>query len=458
MPDISKIRLPGSNTDYDIKDAVAREAIAGGVTFIIAWDGTSTPVEADIPDGVVVYYNGTSYTGELSAETSGTGTHAQPGAFYLVKSNTQVAVLDTYDEYVPVGTTGSKNWEKLGDTQIDLSDVVTNVALNKSTDKVLGEATTFANSTSSVSFSGGTTDVVLGEATTFTSSTPTITVTPSTTYIKGTASGTAVGANGTATPITGYPDVTTDTFVKSVSAETGKNLVTTTITGTNGTESVSKVTKTASKLVTTSVPNVTSAGSASTWSFAMGTGSASETLIISGGNSVAPTLGTAITAATGAVASNGAGSDVVTAVTISDKTVAKVAASATTVATGATSTTGTGDAVVTGVTIGSSGTALTGLGTPTTATVLTGVKVTTQPTITLATDSSSGTGKVQVATGISSATSTQPTITVGTNDKVTAITGLGTGTAAAQTITVGTNDKVTTLTDGTSLTVTKGNA
>lgn len=46
---------------------------------------------------------------------------------------------------------------------------------------------------------------------------------------------------------------------------------------------------------------------------------------------------------------------------------------------------------------------------------------------------------------------TQPTIEVGTNDKVTAITNIGTGKVAEQNITVGTNDKVTVLTSATTL-------
>lgn len=75
------------------------------------------------------------------------------------------------------------------------------------------------------------------------------------------------------------------------------------------------VTPTTSKLATTSVPNVTAAGSASTWSFAMGTGNDAETLIISGANSVAPTLGTAITAATGSLDANGGGASVATGIT-----------------------------------------------------------------------------------------------------------------------------------------------
>lgn len=346
MAEISKITLPSGNT-YDIKDATAREMISGGVSFVIAWDGASVPTVANIPAGVVVKYNGTNYTGTLDADD------AEVGAFYLVKSSTtpSAETLDVYDEYVPVGVTGSKTWEKIGDTQLNLTDVVTAVSLSKQT------------------------DVVLGEATTFTGVDPTITVTPSTTYLGATASGTAVGADGTAAAITGFGTHTTDTFVKSVTAETNKNLVTTT------------------------VPNVTNAGTASTWNFAMGSGANAETLIISGANSTAPTLGTAKT-----------------------------------VATGETSTSGTGDAVVTGVTVGDSAQAITALGTPTTANALTGVKVTSQPTVNLGTNSSSATGRVQVATGITSASAS------------------GTG------VTVGTNDKVTVLKDTTDVSVTKGNA
>lgn len=404
MPDISKITLPSGNT-YDIKDATARQMISGGVSFVISWDGVSVPVVANIPEGVVVHHSSSTYTGTLDADA------AEAGAFYLVKSSTDTTedTLDIYDEYVPIGIAGAKTWEKLGDTKLDLSDVVMDVSLSKQTDEVLGVDTTF------------------------TAVNPTISVTPSTTYVTASASGTTVGPNGTAVAITGFGEHTTDTFVKSVTAETGKNLVTTTITGTDGTEEVSKVSKTASKLETTSVPNVTSAGSASTWDFAMGTGNNAETLIISGTNSTAPTLGTAKIVATGDISANGTGDDVLSGLTISDKNVAKVASSATTVATGATDISGTGDAVVTGVTVGQSGTAITELGTPTTATTLTGVKVTAQPTIALDTSATSTLGSVQVATGIASAS------------------------ASGTSITVGNDDVVDVLTDTTSLSVTKGN-
>lgn len=367
MADISRIQMPSGNV-YDIKDAVARQAIAGGVSFIIAWNGSSTPVVADIPAGVVVTYNGTDYTGTLAADSS------QAGAFYLVASSD--TAQNIYSEYVAIGTTGSKTWEKLGDTTIDLSDLGAlaykdSVSLNKGTgDNVLGEATTFTNGTSSVTFGAHTTDKVLGSDATFTT-----TVTPATTNIKATASGTAVAADGT------------DTFVKSYPGTTSK-LATTTVPNVTGNSDVT-------------IPNVTSAGSASTWSFSIGTGSDAETLIISGSNGTAPTLGTALSASK---------------VTLG---------TAKTVATGSLSASGGG------------GTVMTGLGTATTASALTGVQITSQPTIALSTGATAGTGVISVATGISSASTT-----TNSKDEVTAITALGTATAAAQTITVGNNDTV----------------
>lgn len=474
MAEISKITLPSGNS-YDIKDAYARQAIAGGVSFIIAWDGTTTPVVANIPAGVTVTYNSTDYTGTLAT------TAAQAGAFYLVKSSTQEGTLDVYDEYTvikPTSTSSSWFWEKIGDTQLDLSDLgglayKDNVNLNKGTgDVVLGEGTTFTNGTSSVTFSGGTNDTVLGADTTFSVTQPTISVTPSTTNIKATASGTAVGADGTAAAITGFGNHTTSSVVKDVTGDS-KKLVVTSITPTDGTETVSAVTKTASKLVTTTIPNVTGntdvsipnvtgntsvTANKSTWSFTMGTGNDSETLIIGGGNgsdvtatnttlgtnlsASKVTLGTAITAATGSVASNGSGSDIVTGVTISDKTVAKAASSAVTVATGSVDDNGTGDTIVSGISTQTTA-VISELGTPTTSNCLTGVKVTSQPTVALATGATAGTGVISVATGISSASASGAAVSANNNDQVTAVTGIGTATAAAQTITVGTNDKVT---------------
>lgn len=373
MAEISKIQLPSGNV-YEIKDAVARNMISGGVSFVVAWNGSGTPTVANIPAGVVVTYNGTNYTGTLSANS------AQAGAFYLVKSSTQKGgTLDVYDEYVPIGESPNKIWEKIGDTQLDLSDLgalayKNSVTLNKGTMlSVLSPATTVTNSPSAVSFGAHSTHFALGTDATFST-----TVTPTTTNVKATASGTAVGADGT------------DTFVKSYPGTTSK-LATTTVPNVTGNTDVS-------------VPNITANTSVtankSTWTFTMGTGSDAETLIIGGGNgsdvtATNTTLGTANTASK---------------VTLG---------TAKTVATGSLSASGSG------------GTVMTGLGTATTGSALTGVKVTTQPTVALSTGATAGTGVISVATGISSATTT-----ANDKDEVGAITSLGAATAAAQTATV----------------------
>lgn len=367
MSDISKIKLPSGN-EYNLKDAYARQLLAGGLVFNVCWDGTDTPVVANIPDGVVVTYNGQSYTGTKAVST------AEPLNFYLVKSSTQTEVLDVYDEYVVIGTGANKAWEKLGDTKLDLANLGTlaskdTVTLSKgSGDVVLGEATTFTNASSSVTFSGGTTKKVLGSSATFTT-----TVTSTKKNIQATASGTALSTSN-------------DTFVKSYPGATSK-LATTTVPNVTGNDDVT-------------IPNVTSVGSASTWGFAMGSGDDAETLIISGGNGTAPTLGTA-------------------------KTASKVTlGTAKTVATGSLSASGSG------------GTVMTGLGNAVTANALTAASVGTQPSVTLS--ESSNSSDFEVVVGIASSTTS-----VNNKDEATAVTNIGTGTAAAQTITVGTNDKVT---------------
>lgn len=156
MPEISRITLPSGST-YDLKDATAREMIAAGMSFIIAWNGNSAPTVANIPAGVVVTYNNTKYTGTLTV------IDAAPGAFYLVKSSTTPSseVFDGYDEYIVIKPDTSDNttwfWEKVGDTKIDLTDVVTGVTLNKQTDTVIGTDSTFKITQPTVSLATGAT-------------------------------------------------------------------------------------------------------------------------------------------------------------------------------------------------------------------------------------------------------------------------------------------------------------
>lgn len=461
-PLIKKVKLPSGN-EYWLADREGREkieqlfeTISGGVSFVIAWDGASTPVIANIPAGVQVIYNGTTYTGTMDADD------AQPGAFYLVKSSTQTSEgsIDVYDEYVPVGTSGSKTWEKIGDTQVDLSDVVTDVTLNKSTTTVIGSSATLATTKLSATVSGGG-----------------VTVTPE-----------------EVTVVTGYASPSTDTFVKSVTAETNKNLVTTSITPVGSTEidavtsitdntqklavtsiipvgstevdAVTSITDNTQKLSTTSVTGVqastttaSKATAATSQTTADGNGTSSNTntdwlkgvsvsseiltigaatmdtqtttqftfadvtvpikntsattvatgsLTTTGsgasvmtsttpGTTKVATKGSSTTVATGALTTSGSGASVMTSTTPGTSKAA-TKGTAVTVATGATSTTGTGDAVVTGVTIGSSASAITALGTPSTEKVLgDGTTVThTNPSVTIA---SGSTGDVTVGTG-----------------------------------------------------------
>lgn len=406
MADISKITLP-SGTTYDIKDQVAREAIAGGVSFIIAWDGASTPVPANIPAGVKVTYNDVEYTGTLSAETTGSGTHAQTGAFYFVKSGTQPN--DFYSEYVPVGTEGSKYWEKLGDTQIDLSDVVTDVSLSKQTATVIGSSATFTVTQPTIGLALGNTET--------TGSVPVASnVSVTTTKVKATASGTAVTASGdNVTALTGLGTPTTQNAVKSVSPTT-KKLAITTVTGVSGSTTPNVIQG------RTSQTTADGSGTASTTNtdWLKGISVANETLTIG-----AATMDTQTTYSANAPASI---------------TIPTAASSATTVATGATTTSGSGADVVTDVAVGDTIAAVTGYASPTTDTVIgTGSTFNvTQPTVALATDSSAGAGSVTVATDASV-----------TNSYLTA-TASGANTAWNS------KDEKTVLTNATDVSVTKG--
>ena len=445
MPDlyISKITLPSGST-YNIKDAGARqliESLSGSTAFLGI---TTTPLYDQCTTSSIT-------VNDASVEVM----------------NGNIAIYGKR-EFIYDGT----KWNEFGD--LELVDVTTdsrnvfgtsttfqgnqsNVTFTGgSSDVVLGEDTTFTLTNGSVTHGAPTVDAVLGTGTTFSAGSQTVTLGDTKKYLSAGASGggTSWNSKDQKTAVTGYSSPTTDIFVKEVEVVSGNKLVTTSIVPTNGTESVSKVTRTASKLATTTIPNVTS-NADKTITFSMGTGDNSETLIISGtgfpANSNTYTasltaLGTAITAATGGVAANGAGTNIVTDVTINDVTVAK-AGSAVTVATGATDANGGGDSIVSGVTVKSSAAALTGLGDPEVAYVI-GASSTftnTQPTITLTANASNNTGRIQYIESASPTVSV-PTITAADNDHVDAIVGMPTSSVGTA-ITVGTNDPVTAITN-----------
>lgn len=349
VPVIDRITLPSGNTYYiadrEIRDVVdtLSQAIAGGVSFVIAWDGTSAPVVANIPAGVVVTYEGTNYIGTLSTSS------AQAGAFYLVRSATQAGgTLDRYDEYVPVGAEGSKTWEKIGDTQIDLTNVVTGVSLTKQTDTVIGTDATFTITQPTVALSTGAT-----------AGTGVISVATGITSANASGGGAAWNSKDQKTVITSYPGVT-GSAASSVTPTT-KKLATTTVTGVSG----------------STTPDVVKTRSSQTTATGAGTSSSTNTDWLKGvsvSNGVlsigAATMDTQTTYSAGAPSSI---------------TIPTAASSATTVATGGITTSGSGADIVTDVEVGDTITVLTGLGTPNTANVI-GSSATftnTQPTITV---------------------------------------------------------------------------
>lgn len=109
------------------------EAVGRG-EYVTAWDGASTPVVADIPAGVSVTYNTTSYTGELAASDS------TMGKIYLVSTGT----TDEYDRYVTVrsGSVDSYtySWSSIGSTSIQLSDYASKAEISQLGQKVIGKS------------------------------------------------------------------------------------------------------------------------------------------------------------------------------------------------------------------------------------------------------------------------------------------------------------------------------
>lgn len=334
-----------------------------------------------------------------------------------VTATTGDVVINTNNdkEYVWLGSA----WEILGDeSSYEIKGVAQNLINAQSTDVVLGESTTFKNSTSTVSFGTHTTKSVIGSNATFTVTNPTITVNQTKANVKAIASGAAVSLT-TGSAITALGSPTSSSFVTSYPGVTGK-LVTTTLKGVAGTTSVSTISSNTDVTAT----KISSYGTAAVLTSIYT--EASETLVISW---------TANTIASG--------SDVTaTKTAYSNKTVATANSSATTVATGSVSTSGTGGSVLTGLGTASTKSAITALGTPTTSAFATSVNTVTQPTVKLTTVTTAESGvTVAVMTG-ASASASGTGVAFNSKDTVAAITALGAGTAAAQTITVGTNDQV----------------
>lgn len=410
---IAQITLP-DNITYHIKDSEARqwieEIIAGGLSFIIAWDGASTPVVANIPAGVTVTYNGTTYTGTLAASVN------TKQNIYLVHSDRTSTARDVYEEYITVNfgstATPSWGWEVLGNTDISL-DVLgalawkNTVTLNKgSGDVALGEATTFTAAASSVTFTGGSSD-------SFVKSYPGVTNKLETTTITGTGTDVTFNAVNGNTSVTATNTVFgTDVTASKVTTET--KTATNTVFGT--------ATKASKATAGTAVSVAKAASSATNISY-VGDGSTSS-ILESATVDDNETLILGSTSVSQGTVTGTNGTQSITPYTFTDVTVPVVSSnSEVSVASVKTNT----DVTVPVVT---SNTEVTATNT-TTVSKTAATKAASATTVATGSLKSNDTVGATIMTGLGTATTGS------------ALTNVGTGTAAAQTITVGTNDKVT---------------
>lgn len=200
---ISQIKLP-NGTQYEIHDAQAIHSVE------------------DLGLSAALVFKGTKDTdAEITSLTS-----AKVGDVWLSKA--------TSVEYVCItavnGTANAAAWEKLGNIHNAASSTHTHnvtVTGTNETSTVTGKVTVptvstttkYIGASASVPSVTPTTDSVLGANTTFTVSGGEETKT----YVKATASGTAVAANGTAAAITGFGAHTTAAAITALNSTTIKN-------------------------------------------------------------------------------------------------------------------------------------------------------------------------------------------------------------------------------------------
>ena len=351
MPNVYLDRIT-LDQEYLLRDSEARDLIAaiqGGVlSFVVSNSAANTP--KDVKWGNV--------TGTLVASRDTTG------KIYLVPASSGTG--DAYVEYVTVtgGTTSSPtySWEQLGTTSPEFANLG-DLAYKNSVSLTKSEAT--IKNVTGASVTNGA-----------------VSVTPTTTKLA-----VSKAADTTSSAVTGLGTPETANFVKSYPGASSK-LVTTSITPAGTATTVSKV----SQGTAISVPNVTSAGSASTWAFTTAettSGSGIYKLTITGANGTAPTLGTAKS---------------IPVVTIDNASVSvATVGTAQTVATGSLATNGTGGSVLTGLGTAVTGAAVTDVGTPSTGSFVTAAGA---PSL------STGSTGTTIVTGITSAALSSTAVTV----------------------------------------------
>lgn len=382
-PVIHKVKLPNGNT-YFLKDLDAREWIewADGIIETLESSVRFIGVTTDaLTDGDTTH-NPVTIKGETNKVTATTGDMV----------TTEASGSNPAREFIWNGNITTPCWQEIGSTGAlkafafaDKGKVTVpqkTVSFGTHTkDNVLGEATTFTNSTSSVSFAAHTTATVLKSDVTATVPKPSYT----TRYLTASLSGGSVTPT-TGDAITALGSPTTDKAVKSYPG-TSKKLTTAAVT----------------------------AGTAASWSASV----SNEELSFTWSANTPTAIGSSYVA-TGAVASSDTqGASVLTGLGTATTFDAVKSYSPTT------------GSFVTEVSHTNPAITLTENSSTSTGAIQYIKSASTSGTnaVTFATS-----GKTADAiTALGAATAAAQTITVGTNDKVSAITALGAGTVAAST-------------------------
>lgn len=429
---ISHIQLPGSDIQYQIHDAQAIHDISDlGLSKAFVFKGSKPTyadllLETDKRTGDVWHVE--ENDGEYVYTDDGEWEDFGPTHPYADENHTHnVTVTGTNEASTVTGTVTvpdvSKTTKKMGAS-------ATQGTVTAPTDEVLGSGTQFSTS---ITGSG------LG--------------TVSKKKIVATASGAAVGANGTAAAVTGYTP-STGTFATGVTTDTAS--VISSVTPGTASAVTGLGTPTTAKAITelntttiknptvtaVSIPNVTgntsvkaskvsSAGSVSTKSHDLWSASVSNGVLVFSTTSHTCVDSVTLPTFTEVTATNTTLGTALSASSVSTSNVTVATGSAKSTANAITGITPTTASFVNGITTGSAdviseveastGSAITALGTPATATVLKGVKMTAQPTITIA--ESTTTAGYEVVTGVAAGT-LSATTTAGTTDLVNAVTSV----------------------------------
>lgn len=385
MAYIKRISLPGVSEPYIIQDEEAlHESDAGRFDAAGAAAGALAEAKSYTDGKIAGLGQFMVFKGSLASEAAIKAVApAEPGWVYLNTADGSEWVCTK-----KITAADATAWEKLG-VEIDISSKVDVSDFNAHKHSVTVAGTASAASALSASASIAADKVVTGLTTK---------------GIDVNIGAVAVGVDGTVAAVTGFKGTHTtaaaiteldETTVNSASASdvnidkysftsktASKATAATAISVPNTTAGTAvEVAKAGTKKT---IPNVTSAGSASTWGFAV----ADDVLTISGGNSVAPTLGTAIevipAVANGSIVPAVAGD----AISIPQYTFADVTSSlATKEATGyVASKVTTSEVTVASATPKNTANAITALSAFNTDNAAKGVKVTTQPTASIVED------------------------------------------------------------------------